>query len=438
MLSLMPSFGRKLDPRGYSPMHLAPSNEQEDTVKLLIRYDPKLIQVRSRERITPLHYQQGPAQTDNVDLLSEFLLASPTAIKEVTIRGETAVHLAVSRNKFPAFKVLMGWLYRTGNKKILDWKDNEGSTVLHIAAETGQVEVVKILAKELVHLDIRNRYDMTALAIVEERITCSQNHSAFSVDLNQEYVNIQKILHEVGAMKTSDLPKNFKMADLLQEIPRLIDLANVIRSQAAVIVDSRKGLTEDVRNAYLVVTILLVTASFQAVLSPPGGGWERKDDDTNNNNTSLVMPANTTNSSIHRHSFPIRRDPKKGLFYPFLIMNSITFALAVALTFTLLPFHVETTALLLWSLLFLMVTYSMSVMLISPNDNGQWIIAAACSFAALFGVHGFFIFSKLTQVAGSRWIPIPCVTNFIRRTCTRDLKRYHMERKVRLSKYNST
>ncbi|KAH0666989.1 hypothetical protein KY285_028195 [Solanum tuberosum] len=245
MLSLMPSFGRKLDPRGYSPLHLALSNEQEDTVKLLIRYDPKLIQVRSRERITPLHYVA--AQTDNVDLLSEFLLACPTAIKEVTIRGETAV--------FPAFKVLMGWLYRTGNKKILDWKDNEGSTVLHIAAETGQVEVVKILAKELVHLDIRNRYDMTALDIVEERKTY--------------------------------LPKNFKMADLLQEIPRFIDLANVIRSQAAVIVDSRKGLTDDVRNAYLVVTILLVTASFQAVLSPPGGGWERKDDDTNNNNTSL-------------------------------------------------------------------------------------------------------------------------------------------------------
>lgn len=147
------------------------------------------------------------------------------------------------------------------------------------------------------------------------------------------------------------------------------------------------------------------------------------------------MPANTTNSSIHRHSFPIRRGPKKDLFYPFLIMNSITFALAVALTFTLLPFHVETTALLLWSLLFLMVTYSMSVILISPNYNGQWIIAAACSFAALFG---FFIFSKLTQVAGSRWIPIPCVTNFIHRTCTGDLKRYRMERKVRLSKYNST
>ncbi|XP_025887474.1 uncharacterized protein [Solanum lycopersicum] len=328
----------------------------------------------------------------------------------------------------------MGWLYRTNNKRILDWKDNEGSTVLHIAVETSQVEVVKILAKEQAYVNATNRYDKTALDIVEDQITFSASND----NPNQVYVKIKKILDKVGAMTTSELPKKFTMADLLQDIPHFTDLTNVIRSHAAAIVDSRKGLTEDARNAYLIVTTLLVTASFQAVLSPPGGGWETKDDDTNNNNkTSLVMPAKTTNSSIHKHSFPSVRGPKKGLFYPFLIMNSITFALAVALTFALLPFHVENTALLLWSLVSLMVTYSMSVILISPNHNGEWVIAAACSFAALFGVHGFFIFSKLTQVAGSMWIPIPCVANFIRRTCTRCLERYRMERKVRLSKYNS-
>ncbi|TMW96714.1 hypothetical protein EJD97_006964, partial [Solanum chilense] len=432
MLSLMPSFGRKLDPRGYSPLHLALSNGQVDTVKVLIRYDPKLIQVRSRERLTPLHYVT--AQTDNVELLGEFLLACPTAIKEVTIRGETAVHLAVLSNKLPAFKVLMGWLYRTSNKKILDWKDNEGSTVLHIAVETSQVEVVKILAKEQAYINATNRYNKTALDIVEDQIT----FPAFNDNPNQVYVKIKKILVKVGAMTTSELPKKFTMADLLQDIPHFTDLTNVIRSHAAATVDTRKGLTEDARNAYLIVTILLVTASFQAVLSPPGGGWETKDDDTcNNNKTSLVMPAKTTNSSIHKHSFPSVRGPKKGLFYPFLIMNSITFALAVALTFALLPFHVENTVLLLWSLVSLMVTYSMSVILISPNYNGDWVIAAACSFAALFGVNGFFIFSKLTQVAESMWIRIPCVANFIRQTCTRGLKRYRMERKVRLSKYNT-
>ncbi|KAK4719794.1 hypothetical protein R3W88_018132 [Solanum pinnatisectum] len=117
MLSLRPSFGRKLDPRGYSPLDLALRNEQRDTVKQLILFDPKLIQVRSRGRKTPLHYV---AENDDADLLSEFLVACPSAINSRTIRRETALHLAVSNKCFEAFQVLIGWICRTGNTRILD------------------------------------------------------------------------------------------------------------------------------------------------------------------------------------------------------------------------------------------------------------------------------------------------------------------------------
>ncbi|XP_060173478.1 ankyrin repeat-containing protein BDA1-like [Lycium barbarum] len=159
MLSLKPSFGRKLNPGGYSPLDLALRNGHRDTVKQLIKFDPKLIQFRSRERKTPLHFV---AENNDVDLLSEFLIACPTAIKELTIRGETAVHLAVISGSIQAFKVLIGWLFRTDNDDILDWKDNNGSTVLHIAAQTSQVEVIKHVAKERVDLDVRNEQNRTA------------------------------------------------------------------------------------------------------------------------------------------------------------------------------------------------------------------------------------------------------------------------------------
>ncbi|PHU14509.1 hypothetical protein BC332_15714 [Capsicum chinense] len=112
VLSLKPSFGRKLNPSG-------------------------LIGVRSRERKTPLHYA---AESDDADLVAEFLVACPTVIKELTIRGETAVHLAVLSESLNAFKVLMGWITRTDNNHILGWKDNKGNTVLHIAADTRQLE----------------------------------------------------------------------------------------------------------------------------------------------------------------------------------------------------------------------------------------------------------------------------------------------------------
>ncbi|KAF3644194.1 ankyrin repeat-containing protein BDA1 [Capsicum chacoense] len=448
MLSLRPSFGRKLDPRGYTPLDLALREGHRDTVKQLIRFDPKLIQVRSRERKTPLHYV---TEINDDDLLSEFLIACPTAIKEVNIQGETAVHLAVRNGRIQAFKVLIGWIHRTDNREILDWKDNSGSTVLHIAAQTGQVEVVKYLTKERVDLDVRNPENKTALDIAADGIADDpQNHSALSADSNKAYLQVQKILHRVGAMYSSELPKSITMVDVLT-----VPYKNGrIQKKAKRAVDSRKGLTEDMRNAYLVVTVLIVTASFQGVLSPPGGGWQsdEKDNNNNKNNTALVLPPppsittmKYSESSIQKANAPAPPSnlknflegaiSKESLFYPFLIVNSVTFAFSAALTYMLLPFHGHDTVLLFVSLMFLMGAYSMSVTLIAP-PNSHWIITTGCTYAALLIFHGVFGYTRLTpEVAATKWIPIASVRKFTRRLFATDLFHYRLEKRVRLGKY---
>ncbi|PHU18991.1 hypothetical protein BC332_10142 [Capsicum chinense] len=206
----------KLDPSGYSLLDLALCEDHRDTVKQLIKFDPKLIQVRSRERKTPLQYV---AEINDDDLLREFLIACPTSIKDLTIQGETAVHLYVRNGRIQAFKVLIGWLNQTDNKEILDWKDNNGSTELHIAAQTARVEachVIKYLTKERVDLDVRNQENKTALDIAADGIADhQQNHSARSVASNKEYVQIQEILHRAGTMYSSQLPKSITMVDVL-------------------------------------------------------------------------------------------------------------------------------------------------------------------------------------------------------------------------------
>ncbi|KAF3674611.1 hypothetical protein FXO38_05142 [Capsicum annuum] len=261
----------KLDPWGYTPLDLALCEEHRDTVKQLIKFDPKLIQVRSRERKTPLQYV---AEINDDDLLREFLIACPTAIKDLTIQGETAVHLYVRNRRIQAFKVLIGWLHQTDNKEILDWKDNNGSTELHISAQTARVEachVIKYLTKERVDLDVRNQENKTALDIAADGIADhQQNHSARSVASNKEYVQIQEILHRAGTIsiqKRANPKEGKECCEFAQK-------------------------DEDKRNAYLVVTLLIVTVSFQAVLSPPGGGWQsdEKDNKNNKNNTALVLP----------------------------------------------------------------------------------------------------------------------------------------------------
>ncbi|KAA8525986.1 hypothetical protein F0562_007914 [Nyssa sinensis] len=142
IMSLKPSFGRKLNPDGFSPVDLALQNGHYMTVRRLIELDGELLRVQGRQRITPLHYV---AEKDNIYLLDEFLLACPTSIQDLTIRRETAVHIAVRNSRFEAFRVLLEWLEWEGQEEILKWQDEEGNNVLHVAAYTNQPKAYSLL-----------------------------------------------------------------------------------------------------------------------------------------------------------------------------------------------------------------------------------------------------------------------------------------------------
>ncbi|KAL7202880.1 hypothetical protein ACSBR1_034356 [Camellia fascicularis] len=91
----MPSFGKKLNPQGLSPLDLAlqrreclsPSDQDlrnriTSTISRLINFDKELIRVKGRESFTPLHYV---AEKGDHDLLAEFLLTCPESIMDRTI-----------------------------------------------------------------------------------------------------------------------------------------------------------------------------------------------------------------------------------------------------------------------------------------------------------------------------------------------------------------
>jgi ankyrin repeat protein len=75
--------------------------------------------------------------------LATFLSVCPDAIEDVTNQNETALHIALKYDKLDAFKLLVGWLGQNKTKNariwertILNWKDEEGNTVLHIAVSS--------------------------------------------------------------------------------------------------------------------------------------------------------------------------------------------------------------------------------------------------------------------------------------------------------------
>ena len=55
-MGLKPSFAWKLDPNGFSPIHLALQNGHIEMVRRLLQLDGDLVRVKGRERLTPMHY----------------------------------------------------------------------------------------------------------------------------------------------------------------------------------------------------------------------------------------------------------------------------------------------------------------------------------------------------------------------------------------------
>lgn len=137
IMRLKPSFARKQNQYGFSPLHLALQKKQTQMVRRLIDVDRNLVRVQGREGVTPLHYV---AEKGNVDLLCILLEACPESITEVTIRKETALHVAAKNDQLEAVECMLGWLRYVDMEDILNWTDDEGNTLLHITISKSQIK----------------------------------------------------------------------------------------------------------------------------------------------------------------------------------------------------------------------------------------------------------------------------------------------------------
>ena len=156
MMRLKPSFARKPNPEGFSPFYLALKNGHTEMVRRLLQVDGNLVRVKGKEGITALHYA---AENDQLDLLNEFRTVCPDSIEDVTIQNETALHVALKYKKLKAFEVLVGWLRKDWSKDaisrestVLNWKNEEGNTVLHVAVSNNQTQASLSVCNKFTYL----------------------------------------------------------------------------------------------------------------------------------------------------------------------------------------------------------------------------------------------------------------------------------------------
>lgn len=178
---------------------------------------------------------------------------------------------------------------------------------------------------------------------------------------------IEEMLKLIGATRVDeadshDLPENQSRRERISKRPskRLQDFFKY---------DKIKDSPTKVRNTLLVIAVLIVTATYQPVLSPPGGVWQddlwpSRNNATTNNSSSSSPPPHIAGQSV----LATNRTVSFGLF---LVFNSVGFYMSLHMMNFLtrgLPLQFE----LRVSLFALIATYDTCMIAITP-DGISWI-----------------------------------------------------------------
>lgn len=143
LIKLKQEFSRELNQDGFTPLHIAAACGHTEIVKELLKVDIGLCLIKGKDRKIPLHFAVVKGK---VEVVKELLLASSDSVDFTTARLETPLHLAVKNNKFEAFKVLIQHLKKVNKEDLLNSKDIQGNTILHLGVSMKQYEVSTLLS----------------------------------------------------------------------------------------------------------------------------------------------------------------------------------------------------------------------------------------------------------------------------------------------------
>ncbi|GFS42290.1 hypothetical protein Acr_00g0079080 [Actinidia rufa] len=320
ILSLMPSFGRKLNPDGLSPLHLALQNGHFETVRRVIKFDKELIRVKGRERLTLLHFA---AETENK------------------------------------------WLLKS--------KDEIGNTVLHTAVATSQPQMVKLLLKnDLANKNEKNLKGDTALDI------------ATGLQRGVSKTTIKNILRGARASQSSWLAHHrhhdFSIADFLKSREQGLEyfFQLIFRMQRNMSMEIR-NIVLVVAVLIATATFQAVLSPPGGVgggsdnILPNGTLINATMSSTNlipfsnisHVNATVLLPSDNPFGRILIKNYH-GKDIKYGsIFFNFYFLNTIAFLASVTMIIIVLP--VQGFIALHISLLFLMLSYGISFNFISPS-----------------------------------------------------------------------
>ncbi|KAK8277617.1 hypothetical protein V6Z11_D10G285500 [Gossypium hirsutum] len=344
MMSLKPSFASKLNKQGLTPLHLAVTKGHTSMVLRFLEINKDLARVKGKNGKTPLHIITEVGNHNG--LLDRVLEICPQSIRDVTVENRNALHIAVENDRLDVLRVLLQTLRKTDcYRDVVNQKDQDGNTALHLAAFHNQPEMLKLLLNCNADQHATNQAGLMALDIAD------QNH-------NEDSITVLRGCFIPGV-------SNFKHK-----------LEKQVRKASSLISHEIDNISGEDRNALLVILGLLLTATFQASLSPPGGVWQGD------------------NTSKSEGSY----DEMALALQVLLAFFAMSFDLSVSF---IAPTRFTTSVMAVFSVLVFILT----VLMVSTSRVSKLSVAIlGCRLSASFALHYYMKSSVLPNVIQGVWL----------------------------------
>ncbi|KAK3438790.1 hypothetical protein EUGRSUZ_C03604, partial [Eucalyptus grandis] len=256
---------------GRTPLHLASANGYAEIVRELLQSDPLACLVHDEDGRTPLHLDMMKGL---INIMIELVKARPEVAEYKLSHDETALHLGVRHNRLETLKVLVEMVT---DGDLVNAQDDEGNTILHLAAANKQIEIVKyLLQRSEVDVNTVNINGFSALDIVEH----------FPKDFN--VIELRELLVHAGALRAVRFyasTTHRAVVDNTNEKNSTIevDIASVAPPSGKAILppsfsgeirkqkeDKHEEWIKEKRDSLMIAATVIAVMAYQAGLNPPG------------------------------------------------------------------------------------------------------------------------------------------------------------------------
>ncbi|XP_043695243.1 protein ACCELERATED CELL DEATH 6-like [Telopea speciosissima] len=154
----------KADADGRTPLHYAASFGHFEEARCLLQKDTSIAHEMDDQGHCPIHVAASKGYIDIIQAIPEYC---PGARETSNEKGQNIVHLAAKNGRSNLITYMLQQKSKFG--KLINAKDINGNTPLHLATKNSHPKVVCILMRDNVDMTIMNDEGLTALDIAEKK-----------------------------------------------------------------------------------------------------------------------------------------------------------------------------------------------------------------------------------------------------------------------------